>query len=85
MLATKQDFQSLKFYNRKREDVAWDRADGLLAADLAGVDINDLDNNQANDDDNYNYISDENEEANDDDNYNYIPDENEEDEEFLKR
>ena len=49
------------------------------------MDINDLDNNQANDDDNYNYIPDENEEANDDDNYNYIPDENEEDEELEAR
>ena len=46
-LATRQGFQSLKFYNRKKEEVAWDRTDGLLAADLAGVNINDLN------DDNY--------------------------------
>ena len=46
-LATRQGFQSLKFYNRKREEVAWDRTDGLLAADLAGVNINELN------DDNY--------------------------------
>ena len=46
-LATRQGFQSLKFYNRKKEEVAWDRTDGLLAADLAGVNINGLN------DDNY--------------------------------
>jgi len=53
-LATKQIFQSLKFYNRKREEAVWDRPDDLLTADLAGVDINGLDNDQVNDYDNYN-------------------------------